>query len=236
MRTRTRWLLAFVALVVTVVVAVVVPLPSPLELRDWARAAGPLAPVLFLVTHALVTTTPLPRTAFTLSAGLMFGPWWGVTLCVVASTLSALAGFAISRRIGGRAIERLGPGRVRMLEERLSERGLLTVTSARLVPALPFAPLNYTLGVTSVRWWPYFLGTLVGLVPNTTVIVLLGNLATGGTSPTMVIVFLVSGAVGVLGMLLSARGWREATARAAAAEEAERGDDAGEPGAGRPAA
>jgi len=51
-----------------------------------------------------------------------------------------------------------------------------------------------------------------------------------------VIVFLVSGAVGVLGMLLSARGWREATARAAAAEEAERADGGGEPDEGRPAA
>lgn len=211
LRGRRRWVVLATLLVAAVVVALVVPLPTPIELRDWARGVGPAAPLLFLAAHALVTTTPLPRTAFTLAAGLMFGPWWGLALCLLASTISALIAFAVARRLGGRAVARLGPGRVRALEERLCERGLLTVTSARLVPAIPFAPLNYTLGVTSVRWPAYLLGTAVGLVPGTAAVVLLGDAVTGGTSPLMLAVFLGSGAVGVAGVLLSARGRRRVT-------------------------
>ncbi len=202
---RARWVLLAVLLLALVVVALTVPLPSPLQVRDEVHALGPWAPLAFLVVHALVTTTPLPRTAFTLGAGLMFGPWLGLLLCVVASTVSAALGFAVARRLGGRAIRRLGAGRVRMLESRLSSRGLLTVTSMRLVPAIPFAPLNYTFGVTTVAWRPYLLGTAVGLIPGTAAVVLLGDAATGSTSPAMVAVFLVSGAVGVVGVLLSAR-------------------------------
>lgn len=98
-----------------------------------------------------------------------------------------------------------------MLESRLSARGLLTVTSTRLVPAIPFAPLNYTFGVTSVGWRPYLLGTAVGLVPGTAAVVLLGDAVTGTTSPAMLAVFAVSGSIGLVGVLLSARRSRVGT-------------------------
>lgn len=201
---RTHWIV-LALLVVAVVTALVVPLPSPLELRDWARGVGPAAPLLFLLVHTVVTTTPLPRTPFTLAAGLMFGAWGGIGLCLVASTVSAILGFAVARRLGPRAVARLGSARVRRLEQRLSRRGLLTVLSARLLPAIPFAPINYAFGVTSVRYGPYVLGTAVGLVPGTLAVVLLGDAVTGGTSPAMILIFVVSGAIGVAGAALAAR-------------------------------
>ncbi|WP_133251831.1 TVP38/TMEM64 family protein [Actinomycetospora cinnamomea] len=192
-------------LLVAVVVALTVPMPAPLALRDRVEALGAWAPVAFLLVHALVTTTPLPRTMFSLSAGVLFGPWLGLGLCLVASTVSAAVAFAVVRRLGGRAVERLGPGRVRAVEERMSSRGLLSVTSVRLVPAIPFAPLNYTLGVTSVRWWHYLVGTAIGLVPGTSAAVLLGDAVTGSLSPGALGVFAVSGTIGLVGVLLCAR-------------------------------
>lgn len=211
MRNRTRALLLLGVLAVALLVALTVPLPSPLELRDWALRLGPAAPLVFFLAHAIITTTPIPRTAFTLAAGLMFGPVWGFALAVGASVVSALLGFAIARRLGGRAIARLGPHRVRALEERLCERELLTVTSTRLV-GIPFAPLNYTLGVTSVRWPAYVVGTVIGLVPGTAAVVLLGDAVAGGTSPAMITVLLVTGTLGAIGVVVSARGRRRAAA------------------------
>ena len=202
---RARWVVLAVVLLAAVVLALVVPLPTALELRDRVRDLGAWAPVTFLLAHALVTTTPIPRTAFSLAAGLLFGPWPALALCLVASTASAAAGFGIARRLGGRAIRRLGPGRVRLLEARLSSRGLLSVLSARLVPMIPFAPLNYTFGVTSVRWRHYLGGTVLGLVPGTTAVVLLGDAVTGTLSPTLVVIFVVSGAIGLAGVALCAR-------------------------------
>jgi uncharacterized membrane protein YdjX (TVP38/TMEM64 family) len=125
--------------------------------------------------------------------------------------VSALLGFAIARRLGGRAIARLGPHRVRALEERLCERELLTVTSTRLV-GIPFAPLNYTLGVTDVRWPAYVAGTVIGLVPGTAAVVLLGDAVGSGTSPAMIAVLLVTGTLGAIGVVVSARGRRRAVA------------------------
>jgi uncharacterized membrane protein YdjX (TVP38/TMEM64 family) len=202
---RAHWVALAVVLAALVALALTVPLPAPLEVRDRVHALGPWGAVAFLLVHALVTTTPLPRTVFSLSAGLLFGPWLGLALCVAASTFSAALAFAIVRRLGGRALHRVGARRVRMLEERMSSRGLLAVTSTRLVPAIPFAPLNYTLGLTSVRWWHYLVGTAIGLVPGTAAVVLLGDAATGTFSPSMLIVSGISGAIGLVGVVICAR-------------------------------
>lgn len=199
------WVLLALVVLALVVVALTLPVPSPVELRDRAQSLGPWAPLAFLLVHAVVTAAPFPRTTFTLGAGLLFGPWIGVPLCLLASTVSAALGFALSRRLGGRAVERLGPGRVRALERRLSRRGLFAVLSTRLLPAIPFAPLNYTFGVTTVRWRPYLVGTAIGLIPGTTAVVVAGDAVTGTLSPTSLIVFVVSGSLGLAGVLWSAR-------------------------------
>ena len=92
------------------------------------------------------------------------------------------------------------------------------MTSSRLV-GIPFAPLNYTLGVTSVGWRAYVVGTVVGLVPGTAAVVLLGDAVTGGISPAMFVMFAVSGTLGAGGILVSARGRRRHPAGGAAAAE-----------------
>ena len=205
MRGRARWIAVAAVLLAVAALALTVGLPDPVTLRERARALGVWGPLAFLVVHALVTTTPVPRTTFTISAGLLFGPWVGVAVCLVGSTASAVLGFLLSRRLGGRAVTRLGEGRVRALERRLSHRGLVTVISTRLVPALPFALLNYSFGVTTVRMPPYLVGTAVGLVPGTVAVVLAGDAVTGQGSPTTLAVFVVSGLLGVVGVVWSSR-------------------------------
>ena len=78
------------AIVTLVAVALLVPLPTAVQLRDWATSMGPWFPLAFLAAHILVTIFPFPRTAFTLAAGLLFGPVLGVSIGVAASTASAV--------------------------------------------------------------------------------------------------------------------------------------------------
>ena len=54
----------------------------------------------FLAAHIVVTVFPFPRTAFTLAAGLMFGPLLGVAIAVVASTASAIIALLLIRAFG----------------------------------------------------------------------------------------------------------------------------------------
>jgi len=53
---------------------------SAAAVQDAVRGAGVWAPALFLVLQVLVTVPPVPRTIFTVAAGLLFGSALGVAV------------------------------------------------------------------------------------------------------------------------------------------------------------
>ncbi|MEO8813677.1 MAG: TVP38/TMEM64 family protein [Mycobacterium sp.] len=202
-------LVTTVAVVVVLLsVALLVRVPTAVQLRDWAQTVGPWLPPAFLVTHAVVTIFPFPRTAFTLAAGLLFGPWLGVVLAVAASALSALAVLLLMRVFGWQLSRLVRHPRVDSLDARLRQRGWTAVVSLRFIPAIPFSVINYAAGASAVRVLPYTWATLVGLLPGTAAVVVLGNALTGDVSPLLFLVSLVTAAVGVALLVYEVRSHR----------------------------
>lgn len=202
---RTRLLLTMLGVAAVVTTVVLVPLPSAVQLRDWATSLGPWFPLAFLVAHIVVTVLPFPRTAFTLAAGLLFGPALGVAIAVTASTLSALLALLAVRALGWQLSNLVSHPAVDAVDARLRARGWAAVLSLRLIPVVPFSVLNYAAGASSVRVWPYFLATLAGLLPGTAAIVILGDALTGNVSPLLALVSVCTAAVGVAGLAYETR-------------------------------
>ena len=194
-----------VAIVILVAVAILVPLPSALQLRDWASAAGPWFPLAFFAAHTAMTVLPFPRTAFTLAAGLLFGPVLGIGLAVAASTLSAVLAVVLVRAAGLQLSRLVRHPRIDSLDARLRERGWMTVLSMRMIPAVPFSVLNYAAGASAVRLLPYTLATVVGVVPGTAAIVILGDALTGNISPLLFLVSACTACVGLTGLVYEIR-------------------------------
>ncbi|MCV7236955.1 hypothetical protein A5765_09915 [Mycolicibacterium celeriflavum] len=202
---RVRLAGSLAGIVILVAVALLVPLPTAVELRDWATSVGPWFPLAFLAAHILVTVFPFPRTAFTLAAGLLFGPVLGIPLAVTSATVSAVLALLLVRAVGLQ-LNRLVPHpRVQSLDARLGERGWPTVLSMRLIPAVPFSVLNYAAGASSVRVLPYSLATLAGLLPGTAAVVILGDALTGNVSPLLVLISLCTAGLGVAGLVYEIR-------------------------------
>ncbi|MGH3970804.1 MAG: TVP38/TMEM64 family protein [Mycobacterium sp.] len=180
-----------------IAVALLVHLPTAVQLRDWASSVGPWFPLAFLGAHIVMTVLPFPRTAFTLAAGLLFGPVQGVALAVFASTVSAVIALVLVRLAGWQLRRLVRHQAVETLDARLRDRGWPAVMSLRLIPAVPFSVLNYAAGASAVRVLPYTLATLVGLFPGTAAVVILGDALTGDVSPLLFLVSLCTGIVGL---------------------------------------
>lgn len=194
-----------------VAVVLLVPLPTALQVRGWADALGPWFPPAFLAAHIVMTVLPFPRTAFTLSAGLLFGPALGVALAVTASACSAVIALLLVRAAGWDLRRLTDHPRLESLDERLRARGWPAVLSLRLIPAVPFSVLNYAAGVSGVRVLPYLLATLVGLLPGTTAVVVLGDALTGHVDPLLFTVSVCTAAVGISGLLYETYRYRRDT-------------------------
>ena len=202
---RTRIIVTAIATVILVAVALLVPLPTAVQLRDWATSVGPWFPLAFLGAHVVVTVIPFPRTAFTLAAGLLFGPALGITIAVVASTLSAVIAVLLVRALGWQLSSLVSHPAIESVDARLRERGWPAILSLRLIPAVPFSVLNYAAGASAVRLVPYLLATLVGLLPGTAAVVVLGDALTGNVSPLLLLVSLCTAAVGMAGLVYEVR-------------------------------
>jgi uncharacterized membrane protein YdjX (TVP38/TMEM64 family) len=202
---RRRFVVVAAAVVILVALALFVPLPSAVQLRDWAGSVGPWLPLAFLAAHVVITVFPFPRTAFTLAAGLLFGSWYGVLIAVTASTLSAVIALFLVRAFGWHLSALVSHPAVETVDTRLRQRGWLAVLSLRLIPAVPFAAINYAAGASAVRVLPYTGATLVGLLPGTSAVVILGDAFTGSVSPMLGLVSLCTAAVGLSGLIYEVR-------------------------------
>ncbi len=202
--------LAFFA-AVAVAAAALGPGLSPEYLAEWAAGAGWWLPVAFVALHAVVCTAPVPRTAFTVAAGVLFAPLWGVVLALTGSLLAALMTLWAGRALGRDAVRaRLTHPGVRKVDERLRRRGWLAVVSLRLIPVVPFSVLNYCCSVSGVRVLPFLAATLVGSLPGTVAVVYFGNAVSSGGDGSSFALTAVAVAVGIVGLVVDARwdSWR----------------------------
>lgn len=190
-----------------VLVAVVVGSPGVAELQRTVRAAGAWGPALFVVLQVAITLTPVPRTPFSIAAGVLFGSVAGLAVAVAATTAAAAVAFLLVRLAGERHVQRHAPeAAVRWVRVRVQRSGLLAVVSMRLIPLLPFSVVNYAAGLSGVRFAHYLVGSVLGVIPGTAAVVVLGDAVSGGgPSPALLTVSVVCGAVGVVGMLVAAR-------------------------------
>ena len=74
-----------------------------------------------------------------------------------------------------------------------------------MIPAVPFSVFNYAAGASAVRVLPYTLATLVGLVPGTAAVVILGDALTGNVSPLLFVVSLCTASLGIAGLIYEIR-------------------------------
>lgn len=144
------------------------------QLRDRVDAAGPGAPVLFVLVYAALTLLPVPKNVLSVGAGALFGFGAAVALVWVAAVVGAVLAFAIARAVDPSALG-WATGRHRERVDRaLRRHGVLAVVVVRLVPVAPFTAINYISGMSSLRVRDYVLGTGVGIIPGTVVYVAVG--------------------------------------------------------------
>ena len=68
--------IAFVAGCIVLLVSYLVPVPTVASVRSWGQDLGPGFVWVFFLAYALLTVFPIPRTVFTVSAGVLFGQSW----------------------------------------------------------------------------------------------------------------------------------------------------------------
>ncbi len=146
------------------------------RIADWVQGLGSVAPIIFGLVYILATVLLVPGSLLTLAAGALFGLWKGTLLVLVAATLGASAAFLIARYL---ARERVAhrvqrDARFAAIDRAIGQAGLRIAVLLRLSPVVPFNLLNYTLGITSIRFRDYLIAC-AAMLPGTLLYVYYGR-------------------------------------------------------------
>lgn len=176
-RSLTGFVLVLVVLAVCAVAIQTTPLGDALRSDRLALALSFLrgswyGALLGTGIFILASLLMVPVTALTAAAGLVFGPAVGVAVAWSATTASAALGHWVGQRLWRESVRRLAGDRLNALSRRLARRGVLSSAFVRVVPVAPFTVVNLVAGASHVRLRDFVLGTALGVLPGTVVLVL----------------------------------------------------------------
>ena len=180
-RRRLLWLavLAVVALAVLWWLRSVVDL-TPTGMRTLLAPLGGWGALIVVIGIAVILVVPVvPATVLQVGAGLVFGPWLGFGLTLLGDVIGALVGFAIARRWGHQVVRtRLSAPEQGAFDDlcvRITPTGMLLL---RVLPGPAYTLVSFAAGCSSMSWWQYLLGSLLGVAPGLLVLTVAGDLST----------------------------------------------------------
>ena len=98
---------------------------------------------VFIALYALVALTPIPVTIMAVTGGLVFGLPVGTVLSLVGVVIGCWGAYWLARALGRETVMRLLGGHAAMVQERLEGGGFFAVCTLRLLPGMPYWPVNY---------------------------------------------------------------------------------------------
>jgi len=148
------------------------------QFAAWVESLGFWGPFVFVLGYAVATVAFIPGSLLTLAAGAIFGLARGTLYTFLGATLGASAAFLIARYGARGAIERriAGNRKFATIDRAVGREGFKIVALLRLSPVFPFNLLNYSLGLTKVRFLDYLLAS-VAMLPGTLLYVYYGKAA-----------------------------------------------------------
>ncbi len=144
-------------------------LEIPEFIKENIEVLGIWAPVVFILLYIPVVLLFIPAWPFSVAGGMLFGMPLAPIYVMVGAFLGGLVTFSIARYLEG--------GRVSVFLEKRNKRyhkyyrliekhGITFVIFLHFALVIPFAGINYLLGVTKISFRSFFVGTFVGLIPG----------------------------------------------------------------------
>ena len=147
----------------------------------------------------------LPGVTFAVFAGMLFGPWLGTLLCLVATTMGAVLAFLAGRFFLRDAVKPMvmkNRWLRQLLFEGTGRKDVLVLAITRLVPLFPYNLQNFAYGITDIPLSTYTLCTFLFMAPG----VAMFTLGTAGLTAEGNTALYLTGAA-VLLVLVLGIGW-----------------------------
>ena len=130
----------------------------------FIQSLGIWGPVLFVLLFIASTTFMFPESIFALTAGAIFGVWWGLLWVTIAGVLASFLIFYIGRHVFNKRVETLLKKHPKLKEFDEAASSFRIIALLRLSP-FNFTALCYLVSVSKAKFSSYLL-TSVAMIPG----------------------------------------------------------------------
>lgn len=145
------------------------PHPTSAEdIRCWVAGFGTWAPLMYVLVYTFRPLLLFPTLLLNLSAGVLFGPWWGVLFLLMGGLGCASFCYLLGRFGGGSWFLQNFGGSIgtRVQDYLLHDDGFVRMLWLRTVPIFPYDPVSIVAGSVRMPWKIYAGATFLGMLPG----------------------------------------------------------------------
>ena len=146
------------------------------KVKRFLKAAGPLAPMVFIVAQSLqVVLAPIPGEATGFIGGYLFGAPLGMLYSTIGLTLGSMMAFGLGRWLEHKFVERVVSRQtLERFDFLMEHQGALIAFFFFVVPGFPKDYLCFILGLSPMPWKLFFILSTMGRLPGTLMLTLQG--------------------------------------------------------------
>lgn len=155
-------------------------------LRDYRKEHKAYVFLLFCSAYLYKQCFAIPGSSFlNVLAGALFGPWLGLLLCCVLTSVGATCCYLLSSVFGKQLVVSYFPDKVAPLQRKVEENRnslFFFLLFLRLFPMTPNWFLNLSAPILNIPIGQFFFSVLIGLIPYNFICVQTGSILSTLTS------------------------------------------------------
>ena len=196
-----KWSLAVLAVALVIWLSRSVFDVNAEDLRNWILSFGLWSPLVYIIAYTIRPLIFFPASVLSIAGGLAFGAWMGTLYTIIGATLGAALSFIVAKTVGKSLVKKQWTGNAAKIQTQMEQNGFLYVLLFRLIPVINFDLVSYLAAIAKVRFVPFALATLIGIIPGTFAYNFLGSSFVSGNPQIIaaaVAVFIVLTVVPIL--------------------------------------
>ncbi len=178
---------------------------KPEQFRIWTEQQGILGPLTLVGAMCLqVVIGIIPGEPIEIGAGYVFGPWWGLLLCLIGAAIGSILILLFTKRFGIKMVEAfVSREKINSLKFIRSHKRLnLLIFLLFFIPGSPKDMLTYLVGLTPMKITTFLFISSVARIPSIISSTLGGNALGTQDYKTAFVIFAITALVSLIGILI----------------------------------
>lgn len=171
-------------------------------IRRWILSFGFWAPAIYMLIYTIRPLVFFPASVLSIAGGLAFGAWQGTLYTIIGATLGAMLSFIIAKSVGKSRVRKEWTGNAGKIQSQMEQNGFLYVLLFRFIPVINFDLISYAAAFAKVRFAPFAIATLIGIIPGTFAYNFLGSSFISGNPRIIIFAVVVFGVLTVVPILI----------------------------------